>query len=226
MNRIQLAVFDMAGTVVDENNVVYKTIQKAINEAGYDLTLEYVLLYGAGKEKHQAIKDILAQTKAENFFELSESIFKNFKVLLKDAYGSLQVTSFKGVEDLLAYLREEGIAIALNTGYNQLIAEQLLRKMNWKMGEHYDILVTADNVKNGRPYPDMINRAMQKLGVSDPAKVLKAGDSIIDIEEGKNANCGFTVAVTTGAHTREQLQSANPTLVVDSLYEIINLIRI
>lgn len=97
--------------------------------------------------------------------------------------------------------------------------------MKWKQGVHYDTLVTADDVKRGRPHPDMILKAMDVLQVSDPKKVLKAGDSIIDIEEGKNANCGVTIGVTTGAHTCEQLQSANADYVLDSLLELKNLVE-
>ncbi len=49
-----MIVFDMAGTTVDEQNVVYKTLQKAINREGYEFTLEQVLEQGAGKEKLKA----------------------------------------------------------------------------------------------------------------------------------------------------------------------------
>ena len=92
--------------------------------------------------------------------------------------------------------------------------------MDWTEGKQYDVLVTADDVVLGRPNPDMIVEAMMKLNVHDEELVLKAGDSIIDIEEGKNANCGVTIGVTTGAHTRHQLLSANPTHVLDSLTEL------
>ncbi|MBC7424794.1 MAG: HAD family hydrolase, partial [Ferruginibacter sp.] len=56
---IKMVVFDMAGTTVNEDNVVYKTLRKAINEAGFNFTLGQVLEQGAGKEKLQAIKSIL-----------------------------------------------------------------------------------------------------------------------------------------------------------------------
>ncbi len=223
MHNIELVVFDMAGTVVNENNVVYKTLQKAINKKGYDLGLDFVLEYGAGKEKHQAIKDILAAVNAEN--EISEPIFEDFKAMLDDAYDTLEVTSFAGVEKLLANLKSQKIKVALNTGYNTKIAKLLLKKMNWVKGKHYDTIVTADDAAKGRPHPDMIIKAMEILNVSDASKVVKAGDSIIDIEEGKNANCGVTVGVTTGAHTRAQLQSANPTYVLDSLSELLGYIN-
>ncbi|MEM9143936.1 MAG: phosphonatase-like hydrolase [Bacteroidota bacterium] len=220
MHKIALAVFDMAGTVVNEDNVVYKTLQKAINARGYELSLNYVLEHGAGKEKHQAIKDILKIRDGRDRLDLSKEIFKDFKGLLQEAYANLTVTSYDGVEDLLDTLGTLNIKVALNTGYSTEIAQLLLDKMNWSMGIHYDVLVTADDVKRGRPNPDMIFEAMDILNIQNPAKVLKAGDSIIDIKEGKNAKCGMTIGVTTGAHTREQLLSADPTYVLDSLVDL------
>ncbi|MDO6516022.1 phosphonatase-like hydrolase [Zobellia uliginosa] len=219
MHNIELAVFDMAGTVVNENNIVYKTLQKAINKTGHELHLDFVLEHGAGKEKHQAIKDILKAIDIHKD-QASEAIFQDFKQLLDDAYRELKVASFEGVEDMLAELKSRKIKIALNTGYNRAIAELLLQKMDWIKGQQYDALVTADDVSEGRPHPAMISKAMELLEVSDAGKVLKAGDSIIDIEEGKNARCGVTIGVTTGAHTAAQLQSAEPTYVLSSLVEL------
>lgn len=220
MQKIKLVVFDMAGTVVDENNVVYKTLQKAINNKGYLLTLDFVLEHGAGKEKYQAIKDILTKEEGTYLQETATEIFTDFKHLLEQEYLALEVTTYTGVEELIDALRKANIKIALNTGYDKNTAQLLLDKMKWKLGIHYDALVTADDVQRGRPYPDMIFEAMEILQVAEPGNVLKAGDSIIDIEEGKNANCGITVGVTTGAHSREQLTSAAPTYVLDSLYDL------
>lgn len=217
MTKVDLVVFDMAGTTVNEDNIVYKTVQKAINKKGYNLALDTVLEHGAGKEKHQAIKDILAHVDGAVSLEKAADIFKDFKGLLQEAYKELEVTTYPGVTAMLAKLRESQIKIALNTGYNTEIATLLLQKMGWSVGKEYDVLVTADDVTNGRPNPDMIYKAMELVGVQDAVRVLKAGDSVIDIEEGKNAHCGFTVGVTTGAHTKNQLATAQPTFILDSL---------
>ncbi len=40
----------MAGTTVNEDNLVYKTLKEEINAAGFTLTLDQVLAHGAGKE--------------------------------------------------------------------------------------------------------------------------------------------------------------------------------
>lgn len=214
----------MAGTVVNEDNVVYKTLQKAINTKGYKVSLDFVLVHGAGKEKHQAIKDILKAETGTTDVPLAKTIFAEFKEMLADAYLHLNVTSYSGLEEMLYALKESGIKVALNTGYDTATAQLLLKKMDWHKGKEYDVLVTADDVELGRPNPDMILEAMLKMNIKNAAQVLKAGDSIIDIEEGKNANCGVTIGVTTGAHTREQLQSAKPTYVLDSLAELKELI--
>lgn len=220
MHTIELAVFDMAGTVVNEDNVVYKTLQKAINYNGYDVSLEFVLAHGAGKEKLQAIKDIIKAQTGQVDDVLALSSFEYFKEQLAEGYAALEVKSFEGVEGLISRLKLNGVKVALNTGYNTKTAQLLLDKMNWELGKHYDALVTSDDVVRGRPNPDMIIEAMHVLGVASATHVLKAGDSIIDIEEGKNANCGVTVGVTTGAHTKEQLIGAEPTYVLDRLSSI------
>lgn len=222
MSNIQLVVLDMAGTTVDEDNVVYKTVHKSIVEAGYDISLQDVLLHGAGKEKLQAIKDILA---AKNIMDADTSrIFQAFTGGLDAAYADLKVKTFPGVEHLLLTLRERGIHVTLNTGYNSRIANLLLDKLGWKKGENYRALITADDVLRGRPHPDMIKLAMVQAGVTDSAATLKAGDSAIDIEEGRNAGCGITVGLTTGAQTREQLAVAQPTYILDSLVELLDII--
>lgn len=221
---IKMVVFDMAGTTVDEDNVVYKTLQKAINATGYTFTLEQVLEFGAGKEKLQAIKDILPLDGQIHSEEEAFRIFDNFKVLLKNAYEILDVKEQIGATDVFGQLKEKGIKVVLNTGYNRETAERLVQKIGWEEGVNFDALITASDVVLGRPNPDMIIKAMNTLGVENAQEVVKIGDSAIDIEEGKNADCGMTFGVTTGAQTATQLETAKPTHIVDSLQEMLKVV--
>jgi phosphoglycolate phosphatase-like HAD superfamily hydrolase len=63
--------------------------------------------------------------------------------------------------------------------------------------------------------------AMTRFGIEKAADVAKVGDSIIDIEEGKNAGCSLTIGITTGAHTFEQLQQAKPDHIINNLLELL-----
>jgi phosphonatase-like hydrolase len=219
MNSIRLIVFDMAGTVVNEQNIVYRMLQESLAAGGYPFSLEEVLASAGGKEKRQAIEDLIALRHSADGIPTS-AVYSEFLRRLKVAYEALDVTTYPGVEALLNRLRSRGIKIALNTGYNRPTATQLLEKMNWREGQAYHLLVTADDVAHSRPAPDMILLAMEQLGIPSAAAVAKVGDSDIDIREGQAADCGITVGVTTGAHSQEQLAAAHPTYIVDSLAEL------
>lgn len=220
---IKIVVFDMAGTTVDEGNVVYKTLQKAINKAGVDVSLEEVLLHGAGKEKEKAIKDILLSVGIVNS-KITKAAFEYFLEHLQIAYQTLDIKPQPGTIHVFNSLKNKGILVVLNTGYNKETAQALVHKLGWQLGQDFDALITASDVPNNRPMPDMIELAMQQFGITNAAEVVKVGDSAIDIEEGKNAGCSITIGITTGAHTKKQLQAANPSFIVNSLEEILPLL--
>lgn len=219
---LKMIVFDMAGTTVDEQNVVYKTLHRAISEAGFELSLDDVLRLGAGKEKMQAIVDILQDKHLEKS-EL-QVIFNKFILLLDEAYQYLEVVPQPGAVEIFYYLKAKNIKVVLNTGYNQQTADQLLTKLNWKVGVEIDGLITASQVRANRPQPDMILLAMEQMGITNCEEVAKVGDSIIDIEEGKNAGCALSIGITTGAHSFEQLQTAMPTFIIDNLLQLKDLV--
>lgn len=227
MNRpLMMIVFDMAGTTVDENNIVYKTLQEAINTIGnFNLTLDQVLAHGAGMEKHTAIKAILKNILNIVDDQLAEDMFNYFLKQLELAYALAEVFPASNANELLAVLRAKNILSVLNTGYDRKTAESLLKKLNWKEGRDFDTLITASDVPNNRPYPDMINLAMEKLSITDPLSVVKVGDSAIDIQEGKNAGCLLNIGITTGAHSKAQLGAANPDFIIDDLLELVPIIE-
>lgn len=221
MTDIRMVVFDMAGTTVNEDNLVYKTVQKVINEEGFSVSLEEVLQHGAGKEKHKAITDVLtACTDAGNIELIADKAFAKFKLQLEQAYDNADITTFEGMEAFFQILKNRNIRVVLNTGYDKKTAGKLMNKLNWKVGKQVDALITADDVENGRPNPDMILMAMAMFGIDKASQVLKAGDSEIDITEGKNSGCGITVGVLSGAQNKEQLESAKPDYILDNVTEL------
>ncbi len=222
---IKMVVFDMAGTTVNEDNVVYKTLQKVINNAGYNFSLEQVLKEGAGKEKLKAIEDIIQLDTTVNSTENATAIYANFKKSLAIAYDSFKLLPQPGAEDLFNQLHHLNILVVLNTGYDAITANSILEKLNWTIDSTIDALITASDVGKNRPNPDMILLAMEKFGIQNSIEVAKVGDSIIDIEEGKNAGCSLTVGITTGAHTYEQLATANPNYIIHHLEELLAIIQ-
>lgn len=216
----------MAGTTVDEDNVVYKTLQKVINNAGYNFSLKQVLEVGAGKEKLQAIKDILQLAAKASEENLPENLYAIFDKELAAAYNTIDIKPQPGALEVFKALQQKNIVVVLNTGYNKTTAQSLLNKLNWKEGEQIDGLITATDVQKNRPLPDMIQLAMKQFFITNANDVAKVGDSIIDIEEGKNAGCGLSIGITTGAHTNAQLITANPDYIINHLMELLPLLHL
>ena len=222
--EIKMVVFDMAGTTVNENNLVYKTLMNAINAAGFSYTLDQVLAVAAGKEKKEAIRSVLKTYEGSFDEAMVFDIYEEFIGKLKLAYETEEILPQPGSIELFEKLRKEGIISALNTGYDRVTAEAILSRLGWKAGTEFDTLVTASEVNQNRPEPDMILLAMRYHGLTDGKSVVKVGDSSIDIEEGKNAGCGLSIGITTGAHTQKQLEEAKPDVVIDNLMEIFALV--
>lgn len=223
--KIECIVFDMAGTTINEDNIVYKTLHQSILEHGVSLSLENVLEHGAGKEKLNAIEDILSIYGDDSQKAQSKIIFNNFLHYLEDAYNHFPVKPTNNAEKVLRTIRKWGIKVVLNTGYDRHTANKLLNKIDWVENDQYDLLVTASEVENARPFPDMIILAMKKLSISASQKVVKIGDSAIDIEEGKNANCILNIGVTTGAQTFEQIAVANPDYIIKDLIDLLAIVE-
>jgi len=223
--KIAMVVFDMAGTTVNENNLVYKILHQTLINDGYDCSLDLVLAVGAGKEKKAALTDILIELGVFTPEKIADQLHDSFKKNLQNAYATAPIVSMEGADDLFAQLKLKGIKVVLNTGYDSVTAHFLIQKLHWEIGNHIDALITASDVNNGRPSPDMIFLAMQQLHIQDASLVAKIGDSIIDIEEGKNANCGLIIGITTGAHTAEMLQLANPDFLLQHLQDLLLLIE-
>lgn len=225
-NSIKIVVFDMAGTTINENNLVYHCLHQTITQNGFPCTIDDVLLHGAGKEKRNAIVDIVNAVQSHKIDDSTiDNIFNSFLKNLNLSYQSAVVSPQPNSEFVFEKLRKLGILIVLNTGYDRKTAIKLLEKLNWVRGLHYDLLVTASDVKNSRPHPDMIFYAMSSLNVTDAISVVKIGDSEIDIIEGKNANCGITIGITTGAQTATQMRPANPDYIIDNLIELLTIIK-
>lgn len=222
--KIRMVVFDMAGTTVNEDNLVYKTLQTSINATGFEFSLNQVLEQGAGKEKKEAIRSILSHFSNTHDEGLVTQIYDHFIIALTEAYDTADILPQPNATHLFLALKERKIITILNTGYDRKTACSILEKLNWKIGIEFDALVTASDVSRNRPDPDMIEFAMQAFNVKDSLEVAKVGDSIVDINEGQNAGCGLSIGITTGAHTASQLKTANPHAVINNLIDLLPVI--
>lgn len=213
MNRtIALAALDIAGTTLDEGGAVYRVLTDVVREAGAPAADADVRMW-MGADKREAITALLAGAPgaAEPDAGTVEQVHERFVERLTAAYAATPPVPFPGVVDALAALRADGVRVVLTTGFDRTVTDPLLASVGWSVGDQLDAVVCASEVAAGRPEPFMIQRAMELTGVTDPAAVLVAGDTVLDIRAGLAAGAGLVVGVLTGAQTEAELAAEHPT---------------
>jgi len=70
----------------------------------------------------------------------------------------------------------------------------------------------------------MLNFAVSKLGVGDTREIIVVGDTASDIQAGLAFGAKQVIGVLTGAHTREVLEFAGATSVINSVADLPSLI--
>jgi phosphonatase-like hydrolase len=217
---IELAVLDIAGTTVDEGGAVYRVLGAVAAAHG---ARDPDVRPWMGADKREALAALLGVGRDD---PRAAAAHASFVTELVAAYAAAPPKPLPGVPEALAALRAAGVRVALTTGFDRQVTEPLLAAVGWDVPGALDAVVCADEVDTGRPAPDMIRAAMERLAVTDPARVLVAGDTVLDVRAGRAAGAGMVIGVLTGAQGAADLRAAAPTQLLDrvaGLPELLNL---
>ena len=218
---IELVVFDLAGTTVDDRGAVNRCLREALAADGFEASPEAVDEV-MGIPKPVAIRSLLGPDAPESRIE---KVYEDFVERMSRFYATdPSVVEMPGASDAFRALKSAGVGVALDTGFSRDVVEVLLRRLGWIEAGLIDASVTSDEVPQGRPHPDMIRHLMARLGIAEPSAVAKVGDTPSDLQEGSNARCGLIVGFTAGTHTREQLAAHPHTHLIEALADLPDLV--
>jgi phosphonatase-like hydrolase len=218
--QIELVIFDMAGTTVNDEDGVNRCVREALAAAGITTTREAVNRV-MGIPKPIALAHLIENSNHPDLLARLDAIHADFVTRMIRFYRTdPSVHEIHGAADTFRRLRAAGIKVALDTGFSRDIVTVILDRLGWNDPQLVDLTVTSDEVPNGRPHPDMVHKAMRDLGITDAQRVAKVGDTPSDLEEGENANCGLIVGVTAGSHTADQLKPFPHTHLIGSVVEL------
>jgi phosphonatase-like hydrolase len=213
---IQLAVLDMAGTTVADDGLVEQAFTAAIGAQGiepgtaqYERMIEHVRAT-MGESKITVFRALL---------DREESAQKANKAF-EDAYGRLidGLKPIDGAEDAIRQLQEAGIKVCLTTGFSETTQHRILTALGWQ--QLADLTLCPAQAGRGRPYPDMVLKALLELRADGVQNVAVAGDTAYDMATGIRAGAGIVAGVLTGAHGKQQLDAAGATHVLESVRDL------
>lgn len=168
--EIEAAIFDMDGTMFDTERLRMRMIQQASKEIYGEMISEEILIKSLG----------LSAKAAE---ELAREVHKDFPYKeVRKLADELEVNWTKqngvpvkdGLFNVLERLKKNDVLIALATSSRREIAEQYL--LNAGVIHFFDITVCGDEIKKGKPNPDIFLKAASQLNC-EPNKCLVFEDS-------------------------------------------------
>ena len=234
---IQLAMFDMAGTTVndevDGHPLMVISMMRAFAKHEIELAPDLINKH-RGKQKSEAIQTLLKEVaelsptdaervpfRASSLRGIGDSVYREFLHELKSNLSS--ISEIDGTTELFRHLKSQGIHIGVGSGFPMQVVQAIISQLGWLDKGLLDYVGSAEQIGVGRPNPKMILDAMEQLNITDGSKVLKIGDTVVDVQEGKNAGA-WTVAVLTGSQTEAQLRAAAPDYILSSIRELRTLI--
>jgi phosphonoacetaldehyde hydrolase len=219
VGKISAIILDWAGTAVDYGCFApVDAFLSAFAAFGLSPTLEETRA-PMGLQKRAHIEKMLAGVRLAAQWEALhgtpparediDRIYARFEPALFEALPA-HAEPLPGALDAVAKARAMGIAIGSTTGYTRAMMD-VLAPLAKQKGYAPDCLVCPEETGGlGRPYPYMLWRNLETLGVAYIGAVLKVGDTAADMEEGKNAGC-LCVGVLKGSSmaglSQEELQA-------------------
>ncbi len=216
MQDLDLVIFDLAGTTVVDDGQVPSVFTAALSKHGFNVTPQQIKNV-RGSSKRQAILQFIPPGADQS--RIAEEVYATFRENLIQQYAADPARPVPASEQLFHILRERGVKVALNTGFDRDTTALLLAALAWDSGR-IDAAVCADEVPQGRPAPYMIFRTMQLTGATDVHKVANVGDTILDLQAGYHAGLRWNIGVLSGAHDRPTLESAPHTHILNSVAEL------
>jgi HAD superfamily hydrolase (TIGR01509 family) len=203
-----LVIFDCDGVLVDSERIGLQVDQRILREYGLELTDDEVIERFIGKSRDFFISSIEAA--------IGSKIALNWE----EVYGPWYFEAFErdlapidGIEEVLAHLSHESCVASSGPRYK--IAQTLsITRLDRYFG---DRIYSADDVRHGKPAPDLFLHAADKMGFS-PGQCIVIEDSRFGVQAAKAA--GMAVIGYAGGISPRGWLEAESVPLIDHMREL------
>ncbi|MFT4311192.1 MAG: HAD family hydrolase [Candidatus Woesearchaeota archaeon] len=177
---IKAIIFDMDGVLVDSMKYHIYSWKKSFENEGLKSDETELSLF-EGMSFKETIKRISKHNNKEISVEVQRKIHEDKRKILSEVF---KLEIYEEIVEILKFLEEKGLRLGVVTGSNREFATKIIED-NFK--EMFEVVVTGDDTKLGKPHPEPYNKAKEKLGLKS--------DEILVVE---NAPLGITSAKAAG----------------------------
>ena len=191
----KLFIFDLDGTLVDTAPDFKNSINYMLNELNEsEVSLEEIrnwVGYGARELIRRTVVD-------KNIPHDEQRIEEMLKIFLLHYTHNIDDDSvlFNNVRNVLEFLKDNGIKLAVCTNKMERLSNILLEKLN--VLHMFDYLVGGDSLSKSKPDPFPLLNICEKLNTETSDSIM-IGDSVTDLNAGKGA--GMPVVLVSYGYT-------------------------
>ena len=198
LSRIKAVIFDLDGTLLDTEKLLFRYWREAAARYGYNMSPEQALTLRS--LTHRLVQPLFTEWFGEgcDYRELRAMRLKLMQEHI-DKYG---VEKKKGASELLGFLGKNGYMRAVATATDEERAGNLLRKVG--LDGCFDRIICASMVEWGKPKPDIYIFAAEQLGLK-PDECIAVEDSPNGVISAHDAGC-FTIMVPDLTEPDEELK--------------------
>lgn len=146
---------------------------------------------------------------------------------MQETYRSFQrtvhdgmVRPYPGVRETLEHLASAGMRLGVVTSKHREMTLRTLRVCG--LEHHFEVIITPEDVRRGKPDPEPVLTALDRLGARDGERVLFVGDAPFDVEAGRAAGVR-TAGALWGPFGYDVLRAAAPDYLLTAMPELLAL---
>lgn len=171
---LSAVLFDVDGTIAETEELHRKSFNESFKEFNLDWfwdkpIYKELINIGGGKERiqHYMKRAWPEMLEYKNLSKYIDSIHKVKNEIYEDYINEEKLTFRPGIKRLISELKENKIRIALVSSSSKTNIENLLLKgLQFKSIELFDLIAHGDCTKNKKPSPEIYEWALEKFKLS------------------------------------------------------------
>lgn len=211
MENVRIMILDFDGTLGDTAGVIVKTMQATIKELGLPSRSDEQCAAMIGLRLIEIPPVLFPECELDGEYYAS-----TYRRLFHDFNTDGAVELYPNVLETLVELKKRGIILTIASSRSKASLTEYVSALG--LESVISFVLGADDVKDGKPAPEAVNRTLEKFGFL-PEEALVVGDTTFDIQMGKAAGTR-TCGVTYGNGSRESLADADR--IIDDFGELLH----
>ena len=207
-----LIIFDLDGTLVNAYTAIIKSFNYTMRKVNAPVQKGRIIRRAVGWGDKNLLKPFVKRDALDRALVIYRA--HHTQALLQWS------RVIPGVKGLLTALKKKGRKLAVASNRPAKFTQILIRHL--KIKPYFDYVLCADELKHGKPHPEILNAIMRKLSAK-PSQTIYVGDMAIDIRAGKRAKVK-TIAVTGGSSMRAELKKEKPDLILKRAADLLKML--